>query len=439
MTNLDRRQLLRTATFGTLALRSVATGIPASLLLAPRPGRAQSDPLANGPGRMFVLFTSQSGDPLNANTPGTYGPGAEEVAHPPAATMAPTTLRLNGVEHTAAKPWADLPQNILDKTVFFHHATYTPVHNDQSKVMRLMGATDDDEMLISLFAKDLAAKQGSVQSAPLSLGARSGSELLTSGGRVLANVSPRSIQRALGDATGPLASLHAMRDREIDRIYRIYKDHGTKFDRDLLDAWTRSRDEVRTISDELLGRLDSIDGDGQANQVTAASVLAAMNITPAMTIKGAWGGDNHADTGLTREATQTVAGVAAMRRLYESMESLRSQGILRHEVIIGAMNVFGRTLRKKGTAGRDHNRNHHVTVMMGAGLRGSLIGGIERRGNDYTSRTIDAETGAAGGNIPFDETFSSMAKTLGTALGVSSTTLDEGIKKGVPVQAALAS
>ncbi|MEO1234083.1 MAG: hypothetical protein AAFZ18_34835, partial [Myxococcota bacterium] len=69
----------------------------------------------------------------------------------------------------------------------------------------------------------------------------------------------------------------------------------------------------------------------------------------------------------------------------------------------------------------------------------SVIGSIERSGNDYVSTAIDSTTGAGGGgDIPFEETLGSMAKTLGTALGVDRATLDAHIELGKPVTAALA-
>jgi hypothetical protein len=435
---LHRRDLLKT-TLGGIALRAVATGIPASILLNPRPGRAAPwDGLADGPGRMLILFASRLGDPINANVPGTYGPGAEEVAHPEDPAMAETTLQLSGQRYAAAKPWADLPQNVLNRTVFFHHATFTPVHQDQAKVMRLMGSTDDDEMLVSIFAKALGERQGSVQKLPLSLGATSGTELLSANGQVLANASPTSIQRALGGAQGRLARAFELRDRDVDRVYNLYKEHGTKHDLRLLDAWARSRDEVRTVNESLLARLDVIDGNNEDNQVTAASVLAAMNITPVITVHGDFGGDNHNDTGLVNETTKTVTGVARMGRLMTELDALRSDGVLRHEVVVSTLNVFGRTLRKKGTAGRDHNRGHHVTVMMGDVFKGSVIGGIERSGNDYVCRSIDPVSGAAGGSIPYESTLGSMAKTLALGLGLPSEEVDQAIELGQPVEAAFA-
>lgn len=433
---LNRRNLLKSA-IGGIALRALATGIPASVLLRPRSAAAQA---ANGPGSMLILFTSQNGDPLNANVPGTYGAGVEDVAHSPEPAMAPTALRLSGRSYTAAKPWADLPQTTLDRTVFFHHATYTPVHQDQSKVMKLMGGTDDDEMLISAFAKELASRQGTVQSVPISLGARGGSELLSAGGQVLANVGPQSIKRALGGAQGPLASLHSMRDREIDRIYALYREHGTKKDRGLLDAWVRSRDEVRSVSDSLVSRLDAIDSDNEDNQVAAAAVLAAMNITPAITVRGVWGGDNHNDPDLGNEAAQHVSGIARMQRLVGELDALRTEGVLRQDVIVGTLNVFGRTLKKKGTNGRDHNRGHHVTVLIGNSLRGGVVGGITPSNGDYIASGFDSVTGAASasGDVPYEETLGSMAKTLGVALGLPVDRLDQVVRLGKPAMSVLA-
>ncbi|MEO1229074.1 MAG: DUF1501 domain-containing protein [Myxococcota bacterium] len=435
---LTRRHLLRSASLGSLALQSVATGLPVGLLMRPRVGRTQADPMAEGPGRMLILFASQAGDPINTNVPGTYGSGAEGVVHPPSMRMAPTALQLDGRTYTAAKPWADLPQAVLDKTVFFHHATYTPVHQDHAEVMRLMGASRDDQMLVTMLATLLAPRQGSVQSVPLSLGARSGAELVTNPlGQPLANVAPLSLAQALGGPRGPLASLTGLRDRGIDRLYRLYRDHGTEHDRNLLDAWARSRDEVRSVSDVLVSRLEVIEDNREDSQVTAASVLAAMNITPVITVHGRFGGDNHRDEGLVSETDQTISGVARMGRLMAELDVLRAQGVLRHDVVVATMNVFGRNLRKKGTAGRDHNRGHHVTVMMGDGLRGGVVGGIERSGDDYIASSINSTTGEAVGDVPFDETLAAMAKTMGRAVGVEASALDENISLGRPVMSAL--
>jgi uncharacterized protein (DUF1501 family) len=424
------------AVAGSFMMRSLATGIPAKVLLDPLSASAEDLPA----GKMLIVASSRDGDPINANVPGTYG--FADLYHPPAASMAETPMMLSGTPTSAAKPWADLPQNILDRTVFFHHATYTPVHGEMARVQRMMDATEKNDMMISLLARELAADLGSVQSDPVSLGA-SGGELLSSSGRLLGNVAPLSVRAALGGVEGPLKDLTAMRDVQIDRIYNIYREHGTPSQRTLLDAWVRSRDEVRSISQDLISRLDDVDGNDQANQVKTAVVLCAMNITPVVSISLDFGRDNHTDNNFVTETASHLAAVPELQNLMEELDQLKVDGHLQHDVIVASLNVFGRTLKKKGLTGRDHNSGHHCMVMMGTGLKGGIIGGVELNGSgsEYIAQSIDSATGAAaggGGDIVFEESLASAGKTLGHAMGVSSDRLDELLPPGKIVHAALA-
>src|SRR5205085_1369348 len=109
----------------------------------------------------LVLTTSGAADPLGCNAPGTYDNPA--LAHPAAATMAPTSLTLAGKSTRAAAPWAALPQSLLDRAAFFHHATYTVVHGDEGKSLTLAGAVNKNEQLVSLLASQLAPCMGTVQ------------------------------------------------------------------------------------------------------------------------------------------------------------------------------------------------------------------------------------------------------------------------------------
>ena len=113
--------------------------------------------------------------------------------------------------------------------------------------------------------------------------------------------------------------------------------------------------------------------------------------------------------------------------------------MLRSDVIVGTLNVFGRDLARKGRQGRDHNGRHHCTVLIGEGLRGAVVGGIEPTGRDYQAQAIDSRSGSASasGDIPHEETFQSMAKTLGVALGVPRARLDEAITGGRVIETAL--
>lgn len=434
---ISRRNLVYTGLFGAAAvgLRSLATGLPRSMLLGK--AVAQDTP----PARMLILATSSAGDPLNGNVPGTYGAGLDQVVHPQDPAMAPTSMMLGDRSVVGAKPWADLGPDILRRTVFFHHGTYSNSHPAHPKVMRLMGNTRRQEMLVSIFSRELSAALETTQMEPISLGARGG-ELLSFEGRTLSNVGPTALKEVLGRPEGALADLMGLRDRDIDRVYALYKEHGTENQRRMIDRFARTRDEARSVSEELLSRLSMIEGNGAVDQVRAAPILAAMGISPVITIKIPFGGDNHSDAGLARETEQTVSGVAMIGELVRSLDALRAEGVLRSEVCVATLNVFGRTMsiNRKGYNGRDHNSRHHCTVMIGDGFRGSVIGGITQAGNDWGAQAIDSATGraAAGGDIPYEETFGSMAKTLGKALGLQQATLDEGITNGRVIDAALA-
>ena len=432
-----RRSLLGggAAVGGTAILAALATGIPAKILLDPMNADAQEGP----GGKMLILSSSSNGDPFNANVPGTYG--FSDLYHPQQPEMAESAMMLGDVATSAAKPWADLPQNILDRTMFFHHATYTPVHGEMQRVQRMMDKTEKSDMLISLLAKEVSAGLGTVQSDPVSLGANGG-ELLSAGGRILGNVAPTSVRQALGGVDGPLKDLTAMRDKHIDRIYRLYRDQGTPSQVRMLDSWTRSRDEVRNISTALIGLLDTIDGNNSLNQVRCAAVLAAMKIAPVMTIRLAFGGDNHTDAGLVKEADQHIASIGLMQLLMEQLDQLKADGILTNDVLVGNLNVFGRTLKKKMYAGRDHNKGHHVTMLMGTGIKGGIVGGVELNpaGTEYVAQEIDSASGAggAGGDIPFEETLGAMGKTMGAAMGVTSERLDEMLPPGKVINSVIA-
>ena len=117
---------------------------------------------------------------------------------------------------------------------------------------------------------------------------------------------------------------------------------------------------------------------------------------------------------------------------------------LQDKVTFAMMNVFGRTLSTKAgnTNGRDHHGNHHVTVMIGKPFLGGVVGGLEAYKTDYRAMSLDSQSGAGipagGGDIPFSETLASVGKTLGAASGVDRAFLDQNIRSGKPVAAALA-
>lgn len=284
---------LTTGVGGSLLARSIATGIPAHILANPLEATAQDMPS----GKFLILNSRNDGDPINCNVPGTYG--HSDIVRSAAATMAETPMQLGSVSTTGAAVWAGLPQDVLDKSVFFHHATYTPVHGELGRVQTLMESTEQNDMLVSILCRELAPILGTVQADPVSLGA-GGSELLRSAGRTIGNVAPLSVRDALGGVDGNLKNLTDLRDGTIDELYALYRERGSSAQRTLLDAWARSRDEVRNVSAALVSRLDALESNDQNDQVRCAAILAAMKITPVVTVNIDFGADNHADAGLER-------------------------------------------------------------------------------------------------------------------------------------------
>src|SRR5216684_2194385 len=252
-TPLSRRKLMLDTLFGAglLGLRSLATGIPIAVLANPRRAAAQTTACAANPSAQYLLLSSSvNGDPVNANVPGMYQ--IPDIAHPPDVAMAPAQLTLMGKAWTAATPWAQLPQAMLDRACFFHHGTYTVVHPDLAKVMKLSGFVSHQEMLVSLIASQLASCLGTVQAEPLALGPRSSSESLTAGGRPQPILSPTSLSALLASPAGPLGQIQKIRDADLDRLNAWYKQNGNSAQRAFIDRYALSQEQARSISEALI-------------------------------------------------------------------------------------------------------------------------------------------------------------------------------------------
>src|SRR6185436_12225119 len=430
--NFTRRSLIKKTVFGagTLGLKALATGLPAAFVSRPLAAVAQDFTCSDkSRAQYLIIATSSAGDPLNANVPGTYA--FPDIAHSPDPRMAAANFTLGGVPVTAAQVWSTLPQWVLDRTAFFHHATLTNNHANLPKVMRLMGSTARQEMLPSILAKYLAPCFGTVQVDPVSAGA---GDILTIDGRDLPNVAPTGLRDLLARPNTPLLRLQATRDQALDEIYTVLKDRGTKAQKLYLDSLVTSRKQARSLGSDLVDMLAGIKNDGSDGQVIAAVSLIKMNVTSVVTIRLNFGGDNHTDPDLARsEAPQHESGILAITQLQTQLQAAG----LADQVTFAMYNVFGRTLKKNGVNGRDHWGSHHATVLMGKNIKAGVVGGLEPKNNDYYATTIDAKTGRSGGDIPFAETLSAMGKTLGAAVGLKPEVMDRYIAGGKVVQGAL--
>jgi hypothetical protein len=435
---LTRRQALLRTLFGAggVGLRALATGLPAAFLSAPRRALAANPAPACGAAtkaQYFIFNTLGSGDPINANVPGMYDD--PKITHSADPAMAPGPLKLRGQTFTAASPWATLPQAVLDRTVFWHLMTNTPVHPKEPDVLKLMGATYGGEMLPSLLAKSMAPCLSTIQSQPLTLGATSPAEGLSFNGAALPIIPALALKATLTNPTGPLSNLQALRDKTLGQLYDLYKTDATPAQRKYIDSLVSSQAQVRNINQSLLDALSSIKDNGADSQMLAAVTLVQMKVTPVISVHIPFGGDNHRDIGLAAETTQTVSGVATIASL---MAQLATAG-LADAVTFATLNVFGRTLGPSNTDGRQHNESHQVSVTIGKAFAGGVIGAVGPVGKDYGALPIDSKTGkgAMGGDIPPLQTLPSFGRTLLSAVGVDKATVDGEIIGGSVISAAL--
>ncbi|HEY2408340.1 MAG TPA: DUF1501 domain-containing protein [Polyangiaceae bacterium] len=440
---VKRRDALFTALFGAgaLGLRAIATGLPAWFIANPRKATAADLSCAiNPPGNLQYLIASVSanGDPINCNCPGTYE--APSAVHPTDATMVSTPVTLGGKSYGAAAPWAGLAPAVLGRTSFFHHVTRSIVHGDQPKVLRLMGDTSNGEMIVSAYAKHLGPCLGTVQNEPVAVGAgTNASELLSYSGRGLPSVSPTQLRQLLtgagasggfkGSTGSPLVALRATRDMYLDQLYDMAKSDGTGIQKAFIDALALSQTQVRALADTLHDTLSKINGDDVTGQSLAAAALISAKVTPVVTMHIPFGGDNHTDSNLANEVSQTVSGVAAITTLMGDLSSMS----LTDTVTFATLNVFGRNLdgiaKVTSMQGRDHYGNHNVCVMIGKNVAPSVIGGVTLANGALVASDIDSGTGSAtaGADVPKDQTHAALARTLGVALGIPSAQVDQDL------------
>ncbi len=455
---MTRRQALMRTLFGVggIGLRALATGIPAAFFLNPK--RAVAQACVPSKAQYFILSTSGNGDPINAGAPGTYADS--KIIHSPFVTgnsqttalndMTPTQFMMAGKQVTGAKPWSTLPQNVLDRTVFWHLMTNTPIHPKEPEVLQLNGATPYHEMLPSLLAKAVSsylplngATCGTVQLQPISVGGAGPTEAISYNGSVLPIIPPIALKDTLTSPTlnapaGAIAGLQSLRDTTIKIVYTMYKTTATPAVKVFIDATVNTQDQLRSLNQSLIQSLSMIatTTDPVQQQLLAAVTLIQMNVAPVISIHIPFGGDNHSDPTLTTESTQTVSGVGYIASL---MSQLAAAG-LQDQVTFMTLNVFGRTLATNaGTTadnGRAHNPNHQVSVTIGKPFKGGVIGGVTPVSGDYGAMGVVSATGAASasGDVAPVDTLGSYAQTLLQAVGG-----DPGqISQGKVITAALA-
>jgi len=75
---------------------------------------------------------------------------------------------------------------------------------------------------------------------------------------------------------------------------------------------------------------------------------------------------------LEAESIQTIAGLGALGELFSLMKNLG----IEDESTFAILNVFGRPLKEKRIAGRDHRQLHNCLTMIGKNVRPGVVGGL---------------------------------------------------------------
>jgi hypothetical protein len=437
MSILNRRHLFQSALAGAglLGLRAMATGLPVSFLLNPKSVRADGMCDTNPNAQYLILSMSSGGDALNCNVPGTYdlpasfASGTINHADPTDLSMTPGPMTIGGQPWTAAKPWTSLPKELVERTVFFHHSTGTANHGELGRVLELFGALRRGQWLPSYFAKNLQPCFGTIQAQPVTIGG----EQLSFDGQYLPKLTPTGLKAVLSAPKDLQAQLQSLRDDTLNKLNQTLKENRaqTTAERAYLDNMALSQTDLRTMITQVATDLSTINGDDANNQITAAALLIKMNVTPVVTIHLPFSGDNHSDANFSNEALQTNASVNNIKNL---MNKLKTYG-LQDKVTFATLNVFGRLFDTQN--GRGHNASHSLSLMIGKGFKGSVVGGIVPGGH---AADIDSVTGKAaeGGDLAATDSLAAVAKTLGRGLGLTDAQLDDQITSGVAIKGALA-
>lgn len=439
--NINRRHALLSMLFGSglIGLRALATGVPAAILLDPRKALADGDAGTSTVTKpQFVIFsTTGAGDPVNCNAPGTYDD--PNIAHPNDPSMAATPMTFGGKTIKGAQVWSTLPPEVLARTCFFHHATYTVIHPDEGKVLRMMGAVAQGEMLPSMLSRELSVPLGTVRAQPITLSGNF-SEAVYYQGSPQPLLTPTTLASVLTSPTNGLGGvdLVKLRDKSLDALNAFARSQGKTAQKSFIDQYATSVTQLRTLQDGLLDSLSTLKNDSSDSQIQAALILFQMKVTPVVVVNIGFGGDNHSDIGLAGEVAGHKTGTATLATMMQALTGAK----LQDQVTFAMMNVFGRTMIAADSGnGRQHNAGHHVTVLIGPGIKASVIGGVAQpaAGKEYQALPIVSATGAgsASGDVGYSDTFASMGKTLAAAVGLSPDVVDKNVLRGVAVKAAL--
>lgn len=423
----SRREILLSAMAagGGVGLRSLLMGLPVHFLTQ----RSMAAPIEN----FLVYSLNGSGCPINCNVPGTYINGYDHAT----AFATPVTSNWGSQSLKAAPCWNSLKKEIKATANIFHLRTMTNSHNEMDKVTNIFGAIESidgrsAEMLPSIIAHELAPSLGTRLSYPVALAGP-----LTHKGKNQKIYTPSSV-KALFPSGESSATINArvFRDKQIDLLYKDVKSNGTPAQMRFLNNYASSSKEAQELANQLSEALQIVEGDTEIDHMKTAAALLALKLTPVVTVRMHFGGDNHADTDLAGEVAAHNRAMTSLNALYDALKGFGIQ----NKTTFALLNVFGRTIKTNSRGGRDHNHRQSVMFSFGAGVKGGMIGDLAPgfRGLPE-AQPINSTTGKiTSSDIPINETLHSAAKSLMVATGMSEARTNKLVTGGKIVKPYLA-
>ena len=435
---LNRRKFVAClfAAGGGLGLRSMLLGLPRPFLL----NRAMAAPGAEN----FLLFSSaRSGDPINANAPGSYVTGVDHATE----FTSPVTFMLGDQAVSGAAPWANLSSDFRARLQFIHHASNSSAHTESAKVLKINGTLRSEngngvEMLPSAIAQHLSPRLGTVMEKPIAIGKTKPVPISYRGIPQTPLGSADLASLASNDVPEELKNMMAFRDSQLDALYGELKGSGTPSQRNFLDQHVKSRDQARQLSGNLEKLLEDAralcndDPDPIKDELIAAVAILASRTAPVAVLNLPFGGDNHNDPDLVREVTQTESSIQNIECMWNMVKGLG----IGDKTTFALLNVFGRTLKTNQSGGRDHNRHHSVMLLAGPCIKGGVTGGLVVNSEGVGEATgINSSDGSSNNpDIPKEATLSSAAKTMMKSCGLTneeiSTRLGDKVESGRVVE-----
>jgi hypothetical protein len=418
---LSRREMLfrAAAASGSIGLKSLLIGLPPSFIA--------SRAMAQDSLQYLIFSESASGDPVNCNAPGSYVPGVwhgfdSDFVNPP-------VFQFGDQPFQAAVPWGQLSSDLRARLNFFHLRTKANAHPESAIVQTIFGSIKDEnganvESLPSAIAQELGSGLGTLQPQPISLSGRLSYRGLNQG-----VVQPTSLKSLFEADTRPVRqSLAQLRDQQVDELYRDLKVNGTPAQRRYMDQYTHSKSQAMKVGEGIMEALTDVIDNSEDSQVKTAVALIAMGITPVVRIELSFGGDNHRDSGLEREVTETREGARRLDLMWNELKKYS----LQDRVCFAMLNVFGRTLRDSTQGshpyvGRGHNARHNVMVSFGSKVRGGVTGGLDGLN---ASGINSLNGGISNPDVSPDQTHESAVKSLMSALNISDSRLEKRVLGG---------